>query len=317
MKQLQEILERNQKMDPEKIKNRLLVFLLTVFVLEAILSSIGNFKLNEYSRLENEKIKKIQTILDNAPILAKAISVYDIDQNKIIYGKNDQTAIPIASLAKTMTVVTALNKHGADSVVSISSNAIKQSGDDGFFINERWKIGDLARLTLIGSLNDGAYLLTENISDFLETMNNKARKIGMQNVLFLNPTGLDIDENEPGLSATLRVAMRAGAYSSAYDANILAIYALKDYPAIFSSTVLSEINLKSESGFNHEIKNTNIILAKIPNLLFSKTGFTELAGGSLTVIFKNQEGKKIAITILGSTLEGRFSDMEKIVDVLH
>ncbi|MEK7104417.1 MAG: hypothetical protein AAB868_00065, partial [Patescibacteria group bacterium] len=55
----------------------------------------------------------------------------------------------------------------------------------------------------------------------------------------------------------------------------------------------------------------------IPNILFSKTGLTPLAGGNLTVIYKNKYGHNIAITILGSTSEGRFSDIERIVNMLN
>ena len=97
----------------------------------------------------------------------------------------------------------------------------------------------------------------------------------------------------------------------------MTMYALKAYPEIFKASVLPEINVKSESGFDHNIKNTNNIIDKIPNLLFSKTGFTPLAGGNLTIIYKNKYEHNIAITVLGSTSEGRFSDIEKIIDTLY
>ena len=97
----------------------------------------------------------------------------------------------------------------------------------------------------------------------------------------------------------------------------MALYALKAYPEIFNATVIPEINLTSESGFSHNFKNTNTIIEKIPNLLFSKTGFTDVAGGSLAIIFRDKKGDEIAVALLGSTFEERFSDMEKIVDVLY
>ena len=51
--------------------------------------------------------------------------------------------------------------------------------------------------------------------------------------------------------------------------------------------------------------------------IFSKTGNTTLAGGNLTIIFKNKIGHNMAITLLGSTEEGRFSDMEKLVEIAY
>ncbi len=291
-------------MEPTTDKNYFLFFTLVILALEAILFSTGNNKLNTAFINEENNIAKIQSVLMDIPIQAKAFSVYDQTLNRKIYGKNDDMGMPIASLTKIMTVITALNIRSADHIISISSEAIRQETDYGFFVNEKFKIEDLAKLTLIGSANDGAYALAENADNFLEKMNSKARKIGMDNTLFFNFTGLDINEN------------KAGAYASAQDVNVMAMYALKASPEIFSTSILPEINIKSESGFNHNIKNTNVILNKIPNILFSKTGFTPLAGGNLTVIYKNKDGHIFSITILGSTMDGRFSDMEKILEVL-
>ena len=287
-------------------KNYLLFFILIIVALEAILFSIGNHKLNTISENEEKRIIKMQNALSQVSVEAKAFSVYDIDFNREIYGKDQNEMLPLASLSKTMTVLNALADYELDHIITISPNAISQFGNYGFFVNEKWNVKNLVKFTLIGSSNDGAYALAENDSDFLRKINTKARKIGMGNSLFLNATGLDIDVE----------AGKAGAYASAYDANIMAVYAFKARPEVFSVTVLPEIILKSESGHIHNIKNTDILLGKIPDLLFSKTGFTKLAGGNLSIIFKNKDGHRIAITVLGSSMEARFSDMEKLVNML-
>jgi D-alanyl-D-alanine carboxypeptidase len=281
-----------------KNKNYLLFFILAVFALEAILFFVGNYKSNEAIKKEEEKIERMQKTLSEVSVEAKAVSVIDVDSGSEIYGKNQNEMLPLASLVKTMTVLVSLSDDNSDSEITISKNALDQEGDCGFLVNEKWKKKNLAELTLIGSVNDGAYALSENVSNFLEKMNNKARRIGMENSSFSSSTGLD------------------GAYASAKDANIMAIFALKAYPEIFGVTVLPEMNFKSESGLIHNIKNTDIILGEVPNLLFSKTGFTQLAGGNLTIIFKNKEGRNIAITILGSSREGRFTDMQNLTRVL-
>jgi len=285
--------------------NKILLFVLIIVALEAILFSIENYKINIVFKNEGQKITEIQNTLSAVPVLAKAVSVYDIDSNVEIYSKNKNEILPLASLVKTMTVLVALDDYRINSTVTIKPNALEQLGDYGLLAYEKWNVKDLAKFTLVGSVNDGAYALVGNDENFLEKMNSKARRIGMDNFSFFNFTGLDIDEQ------------KAGAYSSALDANIMAIYALEAYPEVFSATVLPEINLKSEVGRIHNVKNTNIILDKIPGLLFSKTGFTNLAGGNLTIIFKDRDDHKIAITVLGSTMDGRFSDMEKLVSVLY
>jgi len=292
-------------MDTNQSKNNLLVFLFLIFALEAILFYVGNFKLAEKDRLESLKTEEIKTILDGIPVLARAVSIYDITENKKIYGKNDNEILPPASLAKIMAVIVALNNYHQDNVISITMDGINQTGDYGLSLNEKWKIKDLAKFTLISSANDGAYALASDDENFLEKMNTKARKIGMENTSFYNFTGLDLDLE------------RAGALATAEDVNTMALYARRAYPEIFGVTIMPEINLKSQSGFVHNFKNTNIIVDKIPGLLFSKTGFTEIAGGNLVIIFKDKKGDEIAITVLGSSFEGRFSDMEKIVNVLY
>ena len=286
-------------------ENNYLFFILAVFALEAVLFSFGNNKLDLRFLNEQNEIKKIQDTLVIVPVEAKAISIYDETLNRKIYGKNDDIGMPIASITKIMTVAAVLNSHNTGDTVSISSSAVKQEGDYGFFVGEKFNIEDLARFTLIGSANDGAYALAENTDGLLQKMNDEAKKIGMGNTLFSNFTGLDIDETQ------------AGAYASAADVNIMALYALKAYPNVFSTSIMPEINIKSENGFEHSIKNTDIILDKVPGILFSKTGFTPLSGGNLTIIYKNKYGHDIAITVLGSTEEGRFSDMEKIIDALY
>lgn len=289
----------------EKIYNNLLAFILIIFALEAIFFFVGDSKFKENEKLDGERLQIIENTLNNTPILAKAVSIFNITKNEKIYLKNDETPLPMASLAKIMTVVMGLNGHNMDDIISVSPEAVKQAGDFGILAYEKWKIGDLAKFTLIVSANDGAYALSEQDPNFLENLNNKAKKIGAKNTLFINPTGLDID------------TLQAGAFSSAEDVNAMAIYAIRAWPEIFRVTIMPEINLKSESGFEHNFKNTDTLVEKIPNLLFSKTGFTDLAGGNLTIIFKDKRGDEVAITLLGSTFDGRFSDMEKIVNVLY
>ncbi len=294
-------------MELEKTRKNLLIVVVIIVALVAILFSTQNHKIREKAQMEELHAEDLQSKLDNTPIIAKAVSVYNITKNNKIYSKNDQIALPIASLAKILTVTMALNNHrhiGGPDFTYITPEAINQAGDFGLFANEKWNINDLAKLTLIVSANDGAYTLASG-PDFIQKLNEKAKKIGAENTLFLNPTGLDLDLTHPG------------AFASAEDVNTMAMYALADYPEIFEATRASEINFTSLSGFQHNFKNTNIIIDKIPNLIFSKTGFTDAAGGNLTVIFKNTKGEEVLITVLGSTFAGRFDDMETLVNILY
>jgi len=263
-------------------------------------------KREETLRIKRKNLKKLEILrsnLANLELEAKAVSVYDVTSKIKIYGENDTLPLPLASLTKTMTAIVVLGENNKKNI-NISKNAINVQGEYGLLIGETWKITDLLKFTLISSSNDSATAVSEEDIDFVNKMNNKAKKIGLKNTIFINPTGLDEGDI-------------VGARGSAFDANTLAVYALQTYPEVFKSTTRVEISINSESGINHKIKNTNVIVDKIPNILFSKTGFTDLAGGNLTIIFKNKNGHDIAVTILGAGIDGRFVDMEKIVNMLY
>ena len=69
----------------------------------------------------------------------------------------------------------------------------------------------------------------------------------------------------------------------------------------------------NSAGAYHEAFNTNELVGDIPNLLGSKTGFTDLAGGNLTIAFDAGFDRPIIITVLGSTREGRFDDVATLI----
>ena len=285
--------------------NNLLIFIFILIIVEAVLLFSNNSESDKQQKSEEARLTNIQRVFDTNPVLAKAFSVYDETDKKEIYSKNGNEILPFASLSKIMTVIVALEKNNLDNTITISKDSLQTDKNYSLFQGEKWNIADLAKFTLISSSNAGARELANNDENFLQEMNQKGKEIGMQNTIFYNSTGLDLDSKE------------AGSYGKALDANLMAIYAIEKHPEVFSSAIVPSIILKSLSGNIHNIKNTNTITAQIPNLLFSKTGLTTLAGGNLTVIFKNKANHTIAITLLDSTQDGRFSDMEKLVGIAY
>ncbi|MDP1760237.1 MAG: serine hydrolase [Candidatus Woesebacteria bacterium] len=285
--------------------NNLLIFILILVALEAILFLSGNFKLIQKQKLEEARLAKIEQVFDTAPVLAKTFSVYDGTERKEIYRRNGNAILPLASLSKIMTVIVALEKYNPKDTLTVLKNSPEENKNNALILGEKWKVKDLAKFTLVSSSNTGALTLAQNDKNFLSEMNTKAKALGMSNSTFSNFTGLDINQKE------------AGSYGKAQDVNLMVLYAVEKYPEIFGSTIFPSIVLESLSRNIHNVKNTNTIISKIPNLLFSKTGFTTLAGGNLTIIFKNKSNHNIAITLLGSTEVGRFSDMEKLVEIAN
>jgi D-alanyl-D-alanine carboxypeptidase len=262
---------------------------------------------NFQQKAQKEELREALLVeeLNKTPFEAKAISVFDSTKNKKLYGKNESVLMPFASLGKTMTVLTTLSKINREDYKIISPESSKQEGGGILSVGDRWEVQSLARYTILSSSNEGAYTLLEPKPNFLKSMNEKAHKIGMKNTNFYNSTGLDIDLHNPG------------SYGTAEDANTMSLYAVLAYPDIFNVTTKKEAEFISESGKKYLVFNRNTSLEKIPNIIFSKTGFTKLAGGNLSVIFKDRRNHFIAVTVLGSSIDGRFKDVEKIVNILY
>lgn len=246
---------------------------------------------------------------------AKSVYVYDLKGKRELYAYNGNAQLPLASLTKIMTVVTALPLLQEGVTIAILPEFLKSEGDSGLFPNERFRLNDLLDLTLIGSSNDGASALAavagaraqvnealnSGPAEFVKMMNQKAHELGLLQTYFLNPTGLD----ESGYVS--------GAYGSARDVALLFSYAISAYPRLFEATTREHLDFESLSEITHKVKNTNKFVGKIPSLLASKTGYTDLAGGNLVIAFDAGPNQPIVIAVLGSTEEGRFEDAEKLV----
>jgi len=247
---------------------------------------------------------------------AKAAYVYDVHFNKVLFSLNPNEQLPLASLAKLMTAVVALDYAPEYTTITIGGDAIAQEGDTGLRSEEKWNLKDLLKLTLMASSNDGAHAIATalqainpSISDeittttepFINQMNEKARTLGLTQTYFLNETGLDVD------------ITKSGAYGTVSDISNLFAYVLQKYPDLIAVTKESKFQIASLDGKIHTVKNTDSLVDKIPGILGSKTGFTDLAGGNLVVAYDASIGRPIVIALLGSSREGRFEDMEKLV----
>ena len=133
-------------------------------------------------------------------------------------------------------------------------------------------------------------------------MNDIARELDLRHTYFLNVSGLDVSD-------TL-----SGAYGSARDVAGLFAYAVRAALFVFARTAQDGIRITSADGTQKTILfNTNNSIGDIPGLMMGKTGLTDLAGGNLAVVFDAGIGHPVAAVVLGSTQNGRFSDIETLV----
>lgn len=239
-------------------------------------------------------------------IIGQAAIVKDLNTGEVLYSKNSRTSMPLASLAKVMTAVVTRHLTDDNPIVILTPEAIATEGNSFLYTGERFRLRDLIDYMLVTSSNDGAAAIAaavQNLSvnnSFVEEMNAFADQIGMRNSFFLNETGLDKNEE------------LAGAFGTAEDVAILFEYALTNYSDIFEATRETNLVKYSESGLLHKAKNTNEIVGELPNLLGSKTGYTDIAGGNLAVIIDPGLNTPVVLVVLGSTQEGRFTDIKTL-----
>ncbi len=235
---------------------------------------------------------------------AHATTILDADSGDVLYENNADQRRQIASLTKLFTATLVVEKlKNLDELVTIDEEAVYTEGTrvgcprSGFCNGERLKVGErisarnLLKAMLMNSANDAAIALGKHIGGtqvgFVNMMNERAQKLGLQNTHFCTPSGLELDgrENE--------------CYSSARDVAQFTKQALK-YAILWNIMRSEKTFVVSDDGkYTHEIFNTDQLLGQLPNLIGTKTGFTPLSGYSLLAVAsdQNQNHKIIAVVL--------------------
>lgn len=272
--------------------------------------SLGSFAADGSEATFNDKILlsvsaipvQQEEFVAPASMSGQAILAVDLETQATLYEKNATNRVPIASLTKLMTAALVLKETDPNAVVTVSANAAGATGSRmGLYTGEQITVRNLLYGLLIESGNDAALALAEynagSESAFVEKMNAMADKLGLEDTHYKNSNGLD----------------NTGAYSSARDLAVLTTHLLKD-ESIREIVNQSKITVNSETGDEHELINTNILLGQLGIKGF-KTGKTPYAGECLISLAENPEGHEILTVVLGSG--SRFADTKILVDWIY
>ncbi len=232
--------------------------------------------------------------------------LFDSKSDKVIFSVAPDARLPIASLAKLMTAVAVIENMDLEDVVRVKESAIERSKDEGggqdLYAGERIKASDLLKLMLIESSNDAAYAFDEHLAeaygvDLVGKMNRKAAELEMADTFFTEAAGLDDKQS----------------YSTARDLAKLVKYSFR-YDFLYDILKTDRAEVVSVDGrLNHQLLNTNKLLGILFNIVGGKTGYTDLAGGSMVLVTKSPAGGSNLVSIvLGSN--DRFGDTEKLVN---
>ena len=244
---------------------------------------------------------------ENYCAAAKAAYLMEAGGGEVVFSKNENDRLPIASMTKIMllNLVFESVERGELSLeedVSVSENAQSMGGSQVFLeAGHSYKAGDLIKSVIVSSANDSSVCLAERLfgseSDAVDKMNEKAKEWGLENTLFSNVTGLP----------------KPTQYSSAKDVAIMLdnLITHDDYFR-YSTIYLDEIT--HAEGNTTMLTNTNKLVKFYNGCDGGKTGYTSDAGFCLAATAKRGAMRVIGVVIGESDSKQRFADVSSLFD---
>ena len=231
---------------------------------------------------------------------AEAAALYDVESGRFLYAKNINKRLPIASITKLISAIVILENFDLDEVFTVPAEAVNVDGFGAdLVVGEQLRGVDLFKIMLVKSSNDAALVFAsqarkQNI-DMVSEMNKVARQIGMFNSKFSDPAGLDDYD----------------AFSTAADLVKLILHA-DNYGRISETLQEKSSDVSSVDGaIKHHLINTNQLLGQIPDIILGKTGYTDIALGTMA-LEAGPKGNQIISIILGSN--DRFGESKKLIE---
>ncbi len=217
-------------------------------------------------------------------INAEAAVLMDAATGQILYQRNPDEQLPIASITKMMTAIVALEKGNLDAKVTIGPDVMDRNKVYGTLVylepGEQFTLRELLYAMLLNSANDAAVAVADyiggSVNGFVQMMNQEAQKLGAYDTHFMNPDGL----TEPGH------------YSSARDMALIARYGLEN--PVFSQIVgtKSKDLPREKAGLPDKLDNINRMLWLYDGADGVKTGYTEAAEHTF-VISATRDGRRL------------------------
>jgi D-alanyl-D-alanine carboxypeptidase len=244
-------------------------------------------------------------------IKARRVALFDVASGSLLYGKDQDERVPIASVTKIMTATIVAQNYDLSDVITVSKESANSIGSvAGLKEGEKITTLSLLNCLLIPSGNDAAYTLAEHygeiikpgstreeaIAAFVDKMNDKAKELGMINTHYLDPAGLNDD-----------------AKSTARDQGHLIAYALK-INTIATIVHKPQATISSVDGsITHNLDSSDRLVKEemyYPGVIGGKTGFTPLAGHNLLTEAVRDDHAIVAVILSTYSLAPNASAIE-------
>ena len=243
--------------------------------------------------------------LPDFDVPCRAAVLIDLSSGTVLYEKEPDTPMPIASITKVMTLLLTFEAINAGKVslqdtVPVSDHAYNMGGSQIWLEpGETFTLDEMIKAICVSSANDAAVAVAEFIGGsepaFAELMNQKAAELGMVNTTFKNACGLD----------------EAGHLSTARDVAIMSREMLLKHPQITDYTTIWMDTLR---GGQTQLLNTNKLLKRYQGITGLKTGTTSGAGVCISAN-ASRDGLDLLAVVLGAASSNeRFDAATALLD---
>lgn len=227
---------------------------------------------------------------NNPDIKSQAALVFNAKNDRVIYDKNADKVMPIASITKLMTAMVTLDArlspHEKITITNADVDKLKHSSSR-LPVGSTYPRQELLRLALMSSENRAAAALGRTYPGgakaFVSAMNAKAKKLGMNNSRFIDSTGLN-----SGNVATARDLAKMVAASNNYAA-------IRE----FSTTSQHSVSPGNKRGQLQYVNSNSLVRNQGWDINVSKTGYLSEAGRCLVMQAKIS-GQPMVIVLLNS-----------------
>lgn len=238
---------------------------------------------------------------------AKSSILIEASTGEVIHDSNSHERLAPASMTKIMSLILIMEEIEKgnlklDEVITVSENASRMGGSQIYLeAGEKMTVDDLLKAICVGSANDAVVALAERISGseeaFVFKMNEKVKKLGLNNTNFKNATGLDT----------------ANHYSSAYDMSQMARELVR-HKKILEYSEIYETYLRQNTNNKFWLVNTNKLIKTYDGMDGLKTGYTKEAGYCLTATAKRNNMRLIGVIMGEEKSAKRNEEMTKMLD---
>ena len=235
----------------------------------------------------------------------RAACLIDQQTGTVLYEKNADQQMPIASITKVMTLLLTFEAvHNGqltmDTPVPVSEHAYHMGGSQIWLEpGEQFTLDEMIKAICVSSANDAAVAVAELVGGseqaFVQSMNARAAELGMTNTVFPTACGLDTE----------------GHLSTARDVAVMSRYILNTCPEVLHYTGIWTDTLR---GGATQLVNTNKLLRRYNGITGLKTGTTSGAGVCISASATRDGLDLIAVVLGAPSSSDRFDAATTLLD---